>query len=191
MMIRRLIAPALALSVALVACGQDPPPPPTPQPEETTEEPGMDMDSLRQAQQDSAEAAAAAAAAAEEARLAAIETLEEMVFFEYDEATITSAAEQTLRAKLPILRSNPQVEILIEGHADERGSTEYNVALARERAEAVMDFLVGFGLDTDRFEIVSYGEERPLVNQSNESAWARNRRAEFVITAGAQTIQGG
>lgn len=190
MMIRRLLAPALALSVALVACGQDPPPEPSPQPMDTTEESQMDMDSLEAARQDSIEAARAAAAEAEARRMAAIETLEEMVFFEYDEATITSAAEQTLRAKLSILRDNPQVQIRIEGHADERGSTEYNLALARERAEAVRDFLVGFGLDPDRFSIISYGEERPLVNQSNESAWARNRRAEFVITAGAQSIQG-
>lgn len=132
----------------------------------------------------------AAVEEAERRRRAAIETLEEMVFFEYDEATITSSAEQTLRAKLSILRNNPQVRILIEGHADERGSTEYNVALAAERAEAVKDFLVGFGLDSNRFEVISYGEEQPLVNQSNERAWAQNRRAEFVITAGAQSIQG-
>jgi len=188
MMIRRLIAPALALSVALVACGQDPPPPPGPVEENTQMEPPPETgpDTAEQRRQAELEEQRRL----EAARAAAIETLEEMIFFEYDEAAITSAAEQTLRAKLSILRDNPQVEIRIEGHADERGSTEYNVALARERAEAVRDFLVGFGLDPDRFETISYGEEQPLVNQSNESAWARNRRAEFAITAGAQSIQG-
>ena len=86
------------------------------------------------------------------------------------------------------LVGEPAVQIRIEGHADERGSTEYNIALGNARAEAVRQFFASFGLDASRFAITSYGEERPLAQGSTESAWARNRRAEFVITAGADQI---
>ncbi|KPJ82725.1 MAG: hypothetical protein AMS19_06910 [Gemmatimonas sp. SG8_23] len=175
------------------ACGGDPPPPPPP--------PQPDQDSL-QRYNDSV-AAAEAARRAEAERLAAERaaeaerqrrirearaTLEEMVFFDYDMSEIRSDAATTLRAKVDILRSSPQVQLRIEGHADERGSTEYNMALGNRRAEAVRQFLVGFGLDASRFEIVSFGEGRPLEMGSNEAAWARNRRGQFVITAGANAI---
>jgi peptidoglycan-associated lipoprotein len=76
----------------------------------------------------------------------------------------------------------------IAGHADERGSVEYNLALGMRRAEAVRDYLAGFGLEAGRFEVTSMGEDMPLDRGSNEAAWARNRRAEFTITAGGQTL---
>lgn len=189
---RRFAVPVLAAALWLVACGQDPPPPPQPT--------GPDPDSLAEAQRiadsiarvDSirrAEEAAAEAAAEREAQMrAARETLEEMVFFDYDRSEIRPDAERVLRRKVEILRNSPAVELRIEGHADERGSTEYNVALGQRRAQSVVQFFADFGLDQNRFDIVSYGEERPLVNESNESAWAQNRRAEFVITAGADQI---
>lgn len=187
----RFIIPVLAMTVVLSACKKDPPPPPAP----VQEEPDMiDQDSLLRAQQlaDSIAAAEAAARAAEERRREAIrnavQTLEEMVFFDYDESELTSAAQTTLRSKVDILRASPAVRIRVEGHADERGSTEYNVALSSRRADAVREFLVGFGLDQSRFSILALGEDDPLVNASNEAAWARNRRAEFVITAGADQI---
>jgi peptidoglycan-associated lipoprotein len=137
---------------------------------------------------DSLAALAAAERERERAVAAARGTLEEMVFFDYDMSEIRSDAAATLRAKVGILRASPQVQIRIEGHADERGSTEYNLALGNRRAEAVRQFLAGFGLDASRFAIVSYGEERPLVRASNEEAWTRNRRAQFQITAGANAI---
>jgi peptidoglycan-associated lipoprotein len=111
-----------------------------------------------------------------------------MVHFEYDESDITSEAERVLRDKVDILRANPAVRMRVEGHADERGSTEYNQALASRRAQSVKTFITGFGLEGDRFETVSFGEERPLVNRSDEEAWAQNRRAEFVITGGGATL---
>ncbi|NNK61798.1 MAG: OmpA family protein [Gemmatimonadetes bacterium] len=134
----------------------------------------------------------AAARRAEEARQRAIrearETLMEMVNFAYDESEIEAEAAGILRAKVAILRASPQVQLRIEGHADERGSTEYNLALGNRRAESVRQFLTGFGLAENRFAIVSFGESRPMVQASNEQAWAQNRRAEFVITAGMNTI---
>jgi len=194
MIVRRFIVPVLAAILVAGACGGDPPPPPPPPP-------GPDMDSLR-AYQDSvrraqeaaqAEAARLAAERAAEAerqrRIAAARaTLEEMVFFDYDMSAIRPDAEAVLRRKVEVLRTSPQVRLRIEGHADERGSTEYNLALGNRRAEAIRQFLTGFGLSADRFEIVSFGEDRPLAQGSNEQAWSRNRRGQFVITAGASAI---
>ena len=163
--------------------------------------PGPDVDSL-QAHQDSVRQAEEAARA-EAARLAAERTaeaerqraiaaaratLEEMVFFDYDMVEIRDDAAPVLREKVNILRASPQVRLRIEGYCDERGSTAYNLALGNRRAEAIRQFLTGFGLSESRFEIVSVGEGRPLVQGSNEDAWARNRRVEFVITAGANAI---
>ena len=163
--------------------------------------PGPDVDSL-QAHQDSvrqaeeaarAEAARLAAERAAEAErqraiAAARATLEEMVFFDYDMVEIRDDAAPVLREKVNILRASPQVRLRIEGYCDERGSTAYNLALGNRRAEAIRQFLTGFGLSESRFEIVSVGEGRPLVQGSNEDVWARNRRVEFVITAGANAI---
>jgi peptidoglycan-associated lipoprotein len=159
------------------------------------------MDSLR-AYQDSvraaeearrraeAEAAAQRAAEAERQRAmaAARTTLEAMVFFDYDESAIRDDAAALLRQKVAILRASPQVQLRIEGHADERGSTEYNLALGNRRAESIRQFLTGFGLAANRFEIVSFGEGRPLQQGTTEAAWSRNRRGQFVITAGGNAI---
>jgi peptidoglycan-associated lipoprotein len=195
MIVRRFVLSVCAATMLAGACGGDPPPPPPPPP------PQQDMDSLR-AYQDSvreaeaasraAEAEAARQRAAEAARQRAIEaartTLQEMVFFDYDRSEIRDDAAARLRAKVDILRASPQVQMRIEGHADERGSTEYNLALGNRRAESVRQFLTGFGLAENRFEIVSFGEGRALEQGSNEAAWARNRRGQFVITAGANAI---
>jgi peptidoglycan-associated lipoprotein len=108
-------------------------------------------------------------------------TLEQMVFFDLDESTIRDDSKQLLDAKIPLLRQYGALAMVIEGHADERGSTEYNLALGTRRAVAVQEYLVGFGLDGTRFRTFSYGEERPLAPGSDESAWSRNRRAEFRV----------
>jgi peptidoglycan-associated lipoprotein len=193
MIVRRFVVPVLAATLVVAACRREPPPPPPAPTGPTAEE-------LAQRRADSIAAAEAArreaeARAAEEARrareravAAARATLEEMVFFDYDMSEIRTDAAAVLRRKADVLRASPQVQMRIEGHADERGSTEYNLALGSRRAEAVRQFLVGFGLQEGRFSIVSYGEERPLERASNESAWARNRRAQFQITAGANAI---
>lgn len=105
--------------------------------------------------------------------------LEQVVHFDYDEATIRSDAQEQLGAKAQVLRANPQIRIRIEGHADERGSLEYNLALGMRRANAVRDYLTGFGIDASRFDIHSFGEDRPMAQGSGEAAWSQNRRAEF------------
>ena len=119
-------------------------------------------------------------------------TLEEVVRFDFDEATITAEADQLLRAKLPILRNSPTFTLRLEGHADERGSIEYNLALGSRRAESVREFLTGLGISEDRLTTTSFGEERPLADGSDQAAWAQNRRVEFVITGiPGPTVAGG
>jgi peptidoglycan-associated lipoprotein len=123
--------------------------------------------------------------AAEIAR--ARETLTDVIYFEYDSEQLTAEAENRLRTKASILRANPSVELRVEGHADERGSTEYNLALGQRRAESVKNFIVGYGIEGGRVATISYGEEQPAVEGDSESAWSRNRRAEFEMTAGQIT----
>ena len=122
--------------------------------------------------------------ASEQARQQALETLRARVHFDYDKSDITPEAERVLRQKVDILRNNPSIQLRIEGNADERGSTEYNLALGNRRAESVKQFFTNYGLAASRFTTTSYGEERPLVNGHDEDAWSQNRRDEFVITAG-------
>jgi peptidoglycan-associated lipoprotein len=192
MIVRRFVAPVLAAALVAVACRSEPPPPPAPTGPTAEELAQRRADSLAALERARLEAEARAAEEARRARAAAVAaaraTLEEMVFFDYDMSEIRSDAAAVLRRKAEVLRASPQVQMRIEGHADERGSTEYNIALGNRRAEAVRQFLVGFGLQESRFSTVSYGEERPLERASNESAWARNRRAQFQITAGANAI---
>jgi peptidoglycan-associated lipoprotein len=110
--------------------------------------------------------------------------LQTMVFFDYDRSDIRSDAAQVLNQKMPILRQNTAIRMRIDGHADERGSVEYNLALGMRRAEATKAYLVGFGLDPARFETRTLGEDQPADRGTSEAAYARNRRAEFTITAG-------
>jgi peptidoglycan-associated lipoprotein len=199
MIVSRFITPVVAAVILVGACGGDPPPPPPPPPPAGPNQDSLRayQDSVRRAQEAAAAEAArrqaeAAAAAERERRIAAARaTLEEMVFFDYDRSDIREDAAAVLRRKVDILRASPQVRLRIEGHADERGSTEYNLALGNRRAEQVRQFLVGFGLTAANFEIVSFGEGRPLQQGQTEAAWARNRRGQFIITAGANAINPG
>lgn len=193
---RTFVVAALAAVLFVAACKKEPPPPPAPTgptPEELAEQ--RRLDSIAAAEEAARRAAEEAArqAAEERARLVAEAraALTERVHFEYDMADIRPDAEEILMAKVEILRASPAVRLRIEGHCDERGSNEYNLALGNRRAQAVVDFLTSYGLDASRFETVSFGEERPLVNASNEEAWAQNRRAEFIITAGQNDINPG
>jgi peptidoglycan-associated lipoprotein len=104
----------------------------------------------------------------------------EQVFFEFDAYTLTPEAQQILARNAEWLRQNPTARLKIEGHCDERGADEYNLALGQRRADAVRDYLVSLGVAAERLTGLSYGEERPAVAGSDESAWSQNRRAEFL-----------
>lgn len=101
------------------------------------------------------------------------------VYFDFDSFTLSPAAQQSLAANAELLRQEPTLKITIEGHCDERGSDEYNLALGSQRGDAVKNYLVTLGIAADRLHAISYGEERPAVPDSNEAAWAKNRRAAF------------
>jgi peptidoglycan-associated lipoprotein len=109
-------------------------------------------------------------------------------FFDYDKASIRDDARSALAKTAEFLRSYPQVAVVIEGHCDERGSTEYNVALGDRRDDAAKEFLVSQGIAGDRIQTVSYGKERPFCTQSNEACWQQNRRAHFRM-AGTNSSQ--
>jgi peptidoglycan-associated lipoprotein len=103
------------------------------------------------------------------------------VFFDYDSAELSSSAQSTLDADGKVLNDNGGSSITIEGHCDERGTVEYNLALGDRRAASAKDYLVRFGIPATRISTVSYGEERPFATGSDEAAFAQNRRAHFVV----------
>lgn len=102
------------------------------------------------------------------------------IFFDYDTATIQGEAKRLLNLNADWLKKNPKATLQIEGHCDERGSIEYNLALGERRAKSVKSYLTGLGIDGNRLTIISYGEEKPLSTDGSEASWAKNRRANFV-----------
>ncbi len=109
------------------------------------------------------------------------------VFFEFDKSELNASSKAALDSNAAIMGKKIDIKVEIQGHADERGTTDYNLALGTRRAMAVADYLKAKGVSPARFKVVSYGEERPLVSGSSESAWSQNRRAEFRITWGEST----
>jgi peptidoglycan-associated lipoprotein len=189
-MMRKSVIAALAGVVVLGACRKERPEEPTPVP--TTQPPDTaGQGARRQAIADSI--ARENERRADEARRAAAlvevrNALTEMVFFDYDRSEIRGDMQDILSRKAAALRANPNVTLRIDGHADERGSVEYNLALSLRRANSVREFLTGAGLDGSRFEVAAFGEERPLATAQTEEAYARNRRAEFQITRGGDNL---
>jgi peptidoglycan-associated lipoprotein len=103
------------------------------------------------------------------------------VYFDFDKSDLTDETRALLRANAEWLRGNAKYGVVIEGHCDERGTIEYNLALGQRRAQTVRDYLSSLGVSPSRLRTKSYGEERPAVQGHTEEAWGRNRRAEFVI----------
>lgn len=200
----RLTIPVVVAVLALggaAACG-GPPEPEGPTQEELAQMRQDSIDAARraamedslarareQARRDSIAAAEARRAAIAAETEAAMAIINEMIFFDFDRSAITPTAEVALMKKLAVLRANPNVRIRVAGHADERGSVEYNRALGQRRAEAAKSFLTNRGIDASRVTTVSFGEDRPLVNESNEDAWAQNRRDEFSVIAGGDQMR--
>lgn len=103
------------------------------------------------------------------------------VFFDFDQYNIDSEDQATLRSQAQWLQRNPAVRVTLEGHADERGTRDYNIALGERRANAAKNYLASLGIDPSRIQVISYGKERPAALGSNEEAWAQNRRAVTVV----------
>ncbi len=104
------------------------------------------------------------------------------VFFSLDSYALSSDARSTLEKQMQWLRQNQGVRVVIEGHADERGTREYNLALGERRATAIRDYLVALGVDQNRIKTVSYGKERPVDPSSTETAWQKNRRGVMAVS---------
>ncbi len=136
-------------------------------------------------EEDAAKAAAEEAAAEEAARKAKMDTTElflyEEIYFEFDKSDLLAESQEVLRSKAEFLKDNSDAMVIIEGHCDERGTNEYNLALGDRRASSAKAFLVNLGIAGSRLTCISYGEERPADPGHNEAAWAKNRRAHFAI----------
>jgi peptidoglycan-associated lipoprotein len=103
------------------------------------------------------------------------------VYFEFDQYNLTDQATEVLTKNADWLKDNPKVRILVEGHCDERGTVEYNMALGQKRATSVRDFLFSLGVKAERINTISYGKEKPIDPAHNEEAWARNRRTHMLV----------
>ena len=107
--------------------------------------------------------------------------LNEHVPYAFDSAALSPMAQNILKRKAAWLNDNSGMSVVVQGHCDERGTAEYNLALGERRAESARAYLVDLGISSSRLSTISYGEERPLDSRSNEEAWAKNRRSQFVI----------
>lgn len=178
----------LLASAVLAACGGGTPPEePAPEPAPAPAPPPPPAPVDNSAEEERLEKERLAREAAERARALAAE-LGTMINFEFDQAEIRPADQGTLDRKAAILAANSGVQVRISGHADDRGSDEYNLALGNRRAAAAKRYLENKGVDGSRVEVVSYGEERPLNPGADESAYAQNRRDEFEVTSGGDNL---
>ena len=101
--------------------------------------------------------------------------------FDFDSSDLTAEAQEILKRNVAYMNENPDMKATIEGHCDERGTNEYNLALGDRRAQSAKSFMMNMGISLDRLSTISYGEERPLDEGQNETAWSKNRRAHFVF----------
>ena len=178
----------LAAAAFAVACGGQPAPEePAPEPTPVAEPAPAPEPVDDSAERERMERERVAREAAERSRAVAAD-LAAMINFEYDQAVVRQADQATLDRKAVILNANPNVKLRISGHADERGSDEYNLALANRRAAAAKRYLENKGVDGSRLDVISYGEERPLNPGSDETAYAQNRRDEFEVTSGGDNL---
>src|SRR5690606_2766020 len=105
------------------------------------------------------------------------------VYFAFDSSSLDSSAKDGMKKNAEFLKNMTKVDIQVEGHCDERGGRQYNLALGERRAKAVRDYLIALGVAAKRITTVSYGNERPVAEGHDESSWGKNRRANFVVTA--------
>ena len=161
-------------ALAIIGCPKPPPPAPKSEPQPPrmeepraprTEQPGVDEDALRRQRI--------------QARIAEVF---KPVYFAYDQSTLSAEGQSTLQEIGKLMKEVPEITARVEGHADEKGSNDYNLALGERRAKTVNDYLTSYGIQGTRLTIISYGEEKPAMEGHDEGAWAKNRRVEFTTT---------
>ncbi|KPJ76818.1 MAG: hypothetical protein AMJ54_10355 [Deltaproteobacteria bacterium SG8_13] len=170
-----LIVPAMLFTVS---CQKQ-----TVKTEEPMAEPAAEEPAAVEEKEEAVEVTSDASLAADEAALMAARNmfLNEHIYFAFDKYNLDDVAQEVLMRKADFLRAMADIYITIEGHCDERGTNEYNLALGDRRAESAKSFLVDMGIEAYRISTVSYGEERPLCTEQTEECWAKNRRDQFVI----------
>ncbi len=176
---------SLLTAVFLISCGNPANPPP---PKWTAENPNASSGAM---------AAAPKPAASKPDTTSSLEALRrgeraaegplKDVHFSFDSASLSDSARSTLKVNAEWLKSNPAARVQIEGHCDERGTAEYNMALGAKRAQAAFDYLATLGIAANRMSTVSYGEEIPVCKEHNEACWFKNRRARFAVSGGKPT----
>ena len=178
----------LSTAAFAVACGgKAAPEEPAPQPQPAAEPAPAPAPADDSAERERLEKERVAREAAEKARAVAAD-LAAMINFDYDQAVVRQADQATLDRKAAILAANPKLKIRIAGHADARGSDEYNLALGNRRSAAAKRYLASKGIADARITIVSFGEERPIAMGADENSWAQNRRDEFEIVSGGDNL---
>ena len=183
---RKWIAPLIVLIVALLAvgCSSSKKDPEVEEPDTTaTRAPATDVEA--------SPAPATETDMTEQAPELSIQELNEQahdqgligdVFYDFDKYDLRPEARERLARNAEFMRENPELTFVIEGHCDERGTEEYNIALGQRRATAALDYLLSLGVERPRFQTISYGESRPFCTESTEACWQKNRRARFVIS---------
>jgi peptidoglycan-associated lipoprotein len=161
-------------ALAMIGCPKPPPPapksePPPPKMEEPVvpkaEPPKVDEEALRRQRT--------------QARIAEVF---KPVYFSYDQSTLSAEGQSTLQEIGKLMKEVPEITARVEGHADERGTNDYNLALGERRSKAVNDYLASYGIQASRLSTISYGEEKPAMEGHDEGSWAKNRRVEFTTT---------
>ncbi|MEX1204226.1 MAG: peptidoglycan-associated lipoprotein Pal [Dongiaceae bacterium] len=146
-----------------------------------TSKPESAADTSGTGQASGTQTAAVASAAAPGSQEDLVVNVGDRVFFDYDRYELKPEARAQLEKQAAWLRNFPQVTVTVEGHADERGTREYNLALGERRADSARNYLIALGVDANRVRVISYGKERPAMVGSDETAWAQNRRAVTVV----------
>ncbi len=181
---RKWIVPAALSALLLVsACAKKPEPVVTPPPQTTERAPTTDVapDTTPAGPVDVQEAAPPPSIQELQAEAERAGLLGD-VFYDFDKYDLRAEARERLARNAEYIKANPGLRFNIEGHCDERGTNEYNIALGQSRSTSSLDYLVSLGVAANRFKTISYGEERPFCTESNEACWQKNRRARFVIT---------
>ena len=160
----------LGLFLTSVACKKPAPPPPPPPPPPPVVEPEP--------------------VKTEEKAVEVIIRNFERVHFDYDSANLSSESKSALETNAGLMQDFPNIRVEIQGHADERGTTDYNLALGQKRANSISNYLGSMGVPSSRLTVVSFGEERPASSGGDEVAWSQNRRAEFRLLSGAEGVKG-
>ena len=188
-----VLVASLGLLFLGLACKQpSPAPPPAPvKPDDSAARAHAEAEAKRKAEEEARRKREAQEKIEEAARLAeqnkakalqrAAEAALKDIHFDYDMSDVKPEDKATLQGIADFMRAYPQVKVQVEGHCDERGTIEYNIALGDRRSTSAVSYLAGLGADRGRFSTVSYGKERPLCTEANEACWSRNRRAHFAM----------